>query len=555
MQNRLVSSFLILVLFWTVSDLIAQPRSVGHSNDLTINANRHEVVDISFKLKRMVVVAPFDLAFGANVYDEAGQAMDIHGFYNGDNEWLLRFSSGKTGKFRFETYSSQRELSGLKGIIIVDEAAHLGKHGAIIIDPEKPQYFSYEDGEAYFGIIFELDWLFALDAKNPTGIPRTRQVVKDIKDNGFNQVVMNVYAYESSWPKSPDIPENYDYRRPRIFPWLGTNENPDYSALNTRFFKHLDRVIYHLDSEQIIAHLMIYVWNKKVNWPDMYSKADNTFFDYVIKRYQAFPNIIWDVSKEALDYGRCDIEYINDRINRIRRLDSFNRLLTVHDYEYNSREAHRVDFISIQSWRPNLYNLMLQTRAAHPDKPVVNIEHGGYEKGPYLSFEGNFIEPEQCLIRAYECVFAGVYPSYYWQNAAWDIIIYDALDEKHDFDPPRYDYYNHMAGFFERYNYNELFPIEQKLTINSREEMENLSSGGIPLTNGDDLFLFLVPGTTYQINTVLPKPDSGKISFTWFNIFTGEYTTKRVINWSGWQAFQSPWKNTTSILVVRYQQQ
>jgi len=42
----------------------------------------------------------------------------------------------------------------------------------------------------------------------------------------------------------------------------------------------------------------------------MHSAEDNRYFDYVIKRYQAFPNIIWDVSKEALDYGRCDIPYI-----------------------------------------------------------------------------------------------------------------------------------------------------------------------------------------------------------------------------------------------------
>src|SRR5690606_11877931 len=108
------------------------------------------------------------------------------------------------------------------------------------------------------------------------------------------------------------------------------NDNPDFSKLNIEFFKHFDRVMNHLYEKGIVAHLMIYVWNKEVNWPAMYSKDDNRFFDYVIKRYQGYSNMIWDVSKEALDYGRCDIPYINERIERIRRADAYNRLITVH---------------------------------------------------------------------------------------------------------------------------------------------------------------------------------------------------------------------------------
>ena len=48
-----------------------------------------------------------------------------------------------------------------------------------------------------------------------------------------------------------------------------------------------------MDKYNIAAHLMIYVWNKKVNWPEAETTADNMYFDYVIKRYQAFENVIW----------------------------------------------------------------------------------------------------------------------------------------------------------------------------------------------------------------------------------------------------------------------
>jgi hypothetical protein len=552
MKNIFLSKFsLILLLF--CANISAQIVRSDYRRGHEISTGKWEIVDITFKTRRAFAENPFDVVFGAHVYDSEQGLKNIPGFFNGNGEWVIRFSSNKPGIFSFTTYSSHSEISGLSGKIRVSPDHRQGKPGAVIIDPESPRHFSYEDGSPYFGIIYELDWLFALDAENLKDIPRTKQIIHDIKQNGFNQVIMNVYAYECTWKKSPEIPEIYDYASPSVFPWKGTNQEPDFSELNVDFFKHLDRVIHHLDQEDIVARLMIYVWNKHVNWPGMYSNADNTYFDYIIKRYQAFPNMIWDVSKEALDYGRCDIEYVNERIKRIRNLDAYGRLLTVHDYEYCSREHHRIDFISIQSWRPNLYNLMLQTWQIHTDKPVVNMEHGGYEEGPYLSFEGNYVSAEQCLVRAWECVFAGVYPSYYWQNSAWDIVIFDALDEKHDFDRPKYEYYRHMADFFSRYNYNEFFPVEQKLTTNNRQDLENLATNGYPLTNGTDRFIFLVPAATYIINTVLPEPGSGKLKAVWFNIYTGEYAGEQVAQWRGWNEFRSPWKNTDALLVIEYE--
>jgi hypothetical protein len=547
--KKLIPATSIIIL--SVLACYGQPGKTIFNQGRDIRIDKWEVRDIVFAAKIDSDTNPFDVVFGAIFQGPDKKEMNIPGFYNDKSEWVIRFSSNVAGTWTFKTWSSQKNLAGLAGKVVASDESRPGQKGAVIIDPESPQQFMHEDGSPHFCLTFEIDWLFALDAENKTDIPRVRQVVKEISDNGFTQVVMNVYAYDVNWKKSEDVPARYDLQKPTVFPWKGTNEDPDYSGLSVDFFKHLDRVIHHLDDKGIVAHLMIYVWNKNVNWPEMYSRADNMFFDYVISRYQAFPNIIWDPSKEALDYGRCDIPYVNERIARVRNLDAFNRLLTVHDYEYNSREHHRVDFISIQTWRPNLYNLMLQARERHSDKPVVNIEHGGYEEGPYLSFEGNFVSAEQCLVRAYECVFAGVYTSYYWQNTSWDIIIWDAMEGDHGYQRPKYEYYKYMTGFFKRYNYNTLFPVEQKFTTNSRIELENLSTGGIPLTNGKDLFLFFIPSTTNLINAVLPKPDHGKLFVSWFNIYTGEYTPEKEINWTGWIEFRSPWKETDAVLMVK----
>lgn len=173
-----------------------------------------------------------------------------------------------------------------------------------------------------------------------------------------------------------------------------------------------------MHDKRIASHLMIYVWNKLVAWPGMNTNADNMYFDYVVKRYQAFPNIVWDISKEALYYGRADEDYIHGRIQRLKANDKYNRLVSVHDYKYCSNFPDKVDFISSQNWSHNIYNKMLEAKTKFKNKPIFNIEHGGYEESPYTVFTGDYTNAETCLRRNYMCLFAGVFTTYYWQGAS-----------------------------------------------------------------------------------------------------------------------------------------
>ena len=70
-----------------------------------------------------------------------------------------------------------------------------------------------------------------------------------------------------------------------------------------------------------------------------------------------------------------------------------------------------------------------------PGKPILNIEHGGYQRGPYHVFTGNYKSQEVCLERAWQCVFAGTYHTQYWQGAAWNVIVPDIeafpLEDRH----------------------------------------------------------------------------------------------------------------------------
>ncbi len=470
---------------------------------------------------------PFTTEFGATFVHEDGEKVKVPGFYNDDDDWLIRFSPALTGQWTFSTYAAIPALDRKSGTITVSQNMQANKHGAVKVHPEHAQRFIYEDGTSYFPLAFELDWLFALDAENSSDIPRTRQMINHLAAYKFNKVIMNVYAYEANWGEKDKIDEAYNFARPTAFPFGGDNENPDHSTLNIDFFKHFDRVIATLNDHEIVSHLMIYVWNKNVNWPVPGSEEDNMYFDYVVKRYQAYPNLIWDISKEALAYGRDDLDYIVERIERLKALDAHERLLTVHDYKFCYAHPELVDFISIQEWRPNLYYQMLQATQTHPTKPIFNVEHGGYEQSMHTIFHGAYTDPIVCLERSYTCIFAGTYTSYYWQNSAWYEVIYEPFSLPKQ-QQPKFEYYKILMDFFAHYDYSELIPKQYVYSPYC-------------LTNEQDKFIFLVPSGMYALQGGVPAPaNHQRISIQWFNPLTGAYSEERTLVLSSWMNFIKP---------------
>ncbi|MEM7785901.1 MAG: DUF5060 domain-containing protein, partial [Planctomycetota bacterium] len=297
-----------------------------------VTGTQWEMSEIEFNLESPVA-QPFQVELQATFELDEKDSMTVPGFFNGDQQFLVRFTPPKPGAWSYKIESSHDPLNGRTGKLIV-ETAPTGTTGAVEVEPKTKRRFQFQNGDDYFPIAFESDWLFALDAENRDGIPKTEKFVDYLADNGFNQLVMNVFAYDVNWPKDKSLDSQFEYGSPDVFPFGGDNENPDHSTLNIEYFKRFDRVVEYLNQKDVIAHLMIYVWNKNVNWPESNSKQDDLYFDYVVKRYQAYPNLIWDISKEATGYGHNDVHYITDRIERLRRLDGHKRLVTVHDYGY-----------------------------------------------------------------------------------------------------------------------------------------------------------------------------------------------------------------------------
>lgn len=510
-----------------------------HQPGATAEAHQWDALDLVFTAEA-ATTQPTDVAFSASFKSDAGDTLDAPGFYNGAREYVVRFTPPSPGAWRYTTISSVASLDSLKGSIEAKPARD-GRRGGIVIDPDSSIRLAYENGDGYYPIAFEADWLFALDAENPDGAPVAERFIQDLADNGYNQVVLNVFAYDVNWAKDKKLKPEHEFGSPSAFPFGGDNQNPDHGRLNIEYFQRFDRVIEALDEAGIAAHLMVYVWNKRVAWPEANSEEDNRYFDYVAKRYQAFPNLIWDISKEALGYGHDDVGYITSRIDRLRKIDAYQRLITVHDYNYNANHPDKVDFISVQLWQSGLYHVMRDVRKKFPDQPILNIEHGGYERGPYVVFPGAYPSSVVCLERAYECVFAGTYPSYYWQGAAWNVIVPDWRDLPES-DRPHFEYYRHLKMLIDRCDLNTL------------KAGDTMSNSGYCLHNGDDVYIYYVPKENYAIGLNLPKKFFGRqIAMTWFDPFTGDFDEPKIVTMKKWLGSTKPDTGRFGVLIVEVQ--
>ena len=482
------------------------------------------------------VMNPFYAKLRGEFTSPSGKKLIIPGFYDANNTWKIRFSANELGTWEFLIVTEDiTNISQVEGFLQVAANENALIHGGLKIHPDHPYHFQYEDGTNHFMMAYEVNWLWALGLSDQKDT-KVQEFVDQISQYGFNQVLMNVFAYDTSWKHGNTSP--YDYGPAEEICWEGSYENPDYTQMNATYFQNLDKVMQVLMNKGIIAHLYFKVYNKYVNWPTNFSREDELYFEYIVARYQAFPNVIWDFSKES--YNEPDKTYIGSRLDFIREKDAYQRLLTVHDDKHlyaDPDNRQKLDFITVQQHFDYHSQVMLQR--ALKQWPVLNAEFG-YECGPNGLNDCTFTicqTPEEVIKRAYYVVMAGGYPAYYYTYTAWDIIDYSQI-------PRGYSYFKIMYDFFYSLEWWRFEP---------HNEMSCFSHTCLAIPQKEYVCFTTPPDETIYLNT---KHKFNKLRVTWMNIYTGE---KLELNEpgrgeynppEGYFRFTSPFKGIPSILHV-----
>jgi hypothetical protein len=453
-----------------------------------------------FTLRGPAAGNPFDVRLDGDFQGPDGIRLRVPGFYDGAGAWKIRFSPTRPGEWSMRTVSSLAALDGKveTGIRCVPNR-HPNIHGGLRVDAAHPHHFIYQDGTRYFLLGYEADWLWAPDMNDPER-KSMRRLIDLMASRGFNHALVNVYAHDTSWAPGKSCP--WDYGPPEVYAWEGANEKPDHSRLNPRFFQLYDGMLEALRDKGIVAHIMIKVYNKGVRWPAKWSADEEKFFRYVVARYQAFSNVVWDFSKES--YNEKD-ELLQSRlIDLVRSTDAYRRLTTVHDddaYEWDPELSRNIDFRTDQQHSDYAATILFdRARRAYP---VVNAEFGyeyGVEKLPTHAHR-NQCDWKEFLRRAWHIYLAGGYGVYYYNNTAWDVV-------KPDPEPPGMQRFQLLRQTLESLPYWRMKPSN------------HLAAGGPCLALPGEAYIFYVEGDPLIVNLGgLEAP--GEARAEWINTWDG----------------------------------
>lgn len=474
----------------------------GLAGNAALTVPRWQPHDFTFKAPLPPGENPFRVEFSATVSGPGGVRFTIPGFPDGEGTWKVRVAPNVPGAWSLTTASTLPALSGRTAAFTCVANTNPRVHGALRVDPEHRRHFIFEDGTRFFLQSYECDWLWALELGVPAN-GTTGRFLDQIASHGFNHVILNAYAHDTSWRRGTTGPD--DFGPPKRYAWEGTNEEPDHTRLNLAYWRHYDTVIAAMHERGIQAHILMKVLNKRVTWPERGSREDDVYFRWLIARYGAYPNVIWDLVKEA--HNERNLEYKLDRFRFIRAHDGHRRLLTIHGDDKNVDsgvydEWH--DFRNDQG-QPRDYHRVILRNHARREWPVMNSE-SDYEWGPGGAEDKtyrNAQSPKQVINTAWEIGMAGGYVTYYYTYTAWDII--RPADT-----PPGYTYFRHFGDFFRGTQYWRL------------KAADHLVSPGYCLAE---------PGREYVVYQPKPQPFTLKLPEAatslrayWFDPYTGRKT-------------------------------
>jgi len=462
------------------------------------NVPRWQPQDFAFKSASQVD-NPFVVALTAEVTGPDGKSFTIPGFFDGDGTWKVRVSPTIEGAWSLVTQSDSKDLNAIKVAFTCVKNPNPNAHGILRVDKANPHHFIFEDGTRFFMQGYEYDWLWALDMDKPD-VPTVGKSLDLIERHGFNYVILNSYAYDTAWCKGKSGPD--DYGPALLYPWAGSNAAPDHSRMNVAYWQHYDRVIAAMNARGIQAHMLVKVYNKQVKWPPNGSTEEKQFFRWLVARYAAYPNIIWDFSKEA--HNEKDLSYKQDVLRFFRETDSYHHLTTVHDDDKANDSGAYDEFSDFRTDQQHgkFHETILRQRARRA-WPIANVE-SDYECGPRGLEDktyGKVMTPEQTLSTLWDIQMAGGYIAYYYTYTAWDVI--RPLDV-----PTGYAYLKHFGDFWRATQYWKLEPSD------------NLVNNG---------WCMALPGREYVVFQKQAQPFTLEISNAkaqlkaeWFNPHTGK---------------------------------
>ena len=343
----------------------------------------------------------------------------VHGFYDGNNQYKIRFMPQETGNWSYTTSSNIPALNNKKGNFEVVDASG-NNHGMVKVSDT--YNFKYADGKQYYP--------FGTTAYAWTHMGNELQetTLNSLKNSGFNKVRMCVF------------PKNYDLvkEEPEIYPYLikeikkDANGNEmkiwDFDHFNPAFFQHLEKRIDDLNQLGIEADLILFHPYDKGRWgfDEMSNEVNIKYVKYLTARLSSFRNVWWSMANE-FDFVKSKNLSDWDLLTKtVVQSDPYRHLCSIHGstgtyYPY---------------WKPEITHASIQDNVMVEDFGRAATLRNVYKKPivyDEVNYEGNLksrwgrLSGEQMLEAFWQAAITGTYVTHgetYWNGNVTDTVFW-----------------------------------------------------------------------------------------------------------------------------------
>ena len=204
----------------------------------------------------------------------------VQGFYDGENNWKVRFMPPAEGWWTFETISSDPELSGQRGEFRCVPAGPKN-HGPVVV--RDAHHFGYADGSSYFCLGTTLyNWVHREASLQ-------QQTLDTLQSNAFNKVRFCIFP---KW-------HPFNHVEPPLYPYEKNAAGDfDFDRFNPDYFRHVERRILDLQALGIEADLILFHGYDHWGFSKMDPAHDDAYLRYLIARLAGFRNVWWTMANE-----------------------------------------------------------------------------------------------------------------------------------------------------------------------------------------------------------------------------------------------------------------
>lgn len=242
---------------------------------------RFEVSDWFVEVPRGLLAQPFVEGELSGVYRAPdGDEVAVRGFCDSADGTLfrVRFTPRTAGRYTYRLVFTGADVQeAYEGTF---ECVPGGRRGFVRIDPDHPQHFICEDGFRPY-ILSKTAWLLAVSHN-------ALQFIDQAAANGFNclrlAIETNYYVEEVGRD---------------IWPWGGTRAQPDFERFNIPLWRRLEEIAYHAALRGVFLEPVLFCTMRREPKPPIPDEIMERYWDYLLARLSAFPNIIaWELFNE-----------------------------------------------------------------------------------------------------------------------------------------------------------------------------------------------------------------------------------------------------------------